>query len=212
MDLSSLGKILLSSDSVDTLSQESGSSKKDVKSVISAALPLFLQNGATASRSSLTKAAGSGSITTILNTLLGKGGADTVAESSGVSAKNTKGILGLLGPLLMSSMLGGSSSGSSANASGNLLSSLLGGSSAASAEAPAASGSSSGLMSILGSLVSTDTSAEEAKPAAKPSSGKTGKKTGKKTDAKTGSAKVDLSDGLDAKDALGLLGGLLGKK
>lgn len=128
MDISKIASTLLSSDSISGLSSATGASKKDVTSVLTAALPSLL-SGATnqakdestsegfaaalsqhakSDTSNLLSFLGNVDLTDggkIIGHLLGSGEDDvkeTVSKASGVSSKNTGKILAAVAPLLMS--------------------------------------------------------------------------------------------------------------
>ena len=162
MDMNALLGAMLSGDSVQSLSQASGASTKDVQSVLSAALPSLLQGAlgqaqneqtATGFAQALDNHAQSdtsnlGSFLSgldlqdggkILMHLLGANTnqtAQNVSAASGVSAKQTAKILAMAAPLLMSLL--GKQNQSSGSGVGSLMSTLMG---------------SGDITSILGSLV-----------------------------------------------------------
>lgn len=156
MEAKSLVTTILSDESVKSISKKTGASKKDISSVLTAALPALLsgansqaQNPSTSESFANALLQHSSSDTSnvssflggvdlsdgakIIAHLLGSGTqTQTIAQQTGVSAADTGNILSAAAPLLMS-LLGqqtqssGSSSSSVAGLMGNLLGSLLGG-------------------------------------------------------------------------------------
>ena len=156
MDITSLVNTLMSSDSLDGISQLTNTSNQETKSVLSAALPLLL-SGAQA-QSQNTNTAGSfgnalfnhGQQDTsnlssflqgvdmddggkILGHLLGlnkPSALNQISAQTGVSNQNTGNILAAVAPLLMSLLgqqLGSNNAGASPSLLGNNATSLLGG-------------------------------------------------------------------------------------
>lgn len=128
MDLNNVMKTLLSADSVKNLSQVTGTTQKDVKSVLNSALPMLLNGVSEQAADKKTAASLAGALaqhakddTRDLSSFLGKvdmkdgakiiahllgGKTETataqVAQDSGVSANKTAKILSAVAPLLMS--------------------------------------------------------------------------------------------------------------
>ena len=156
MDINSLVNTLMSSDSLDGISQLTNTSSQETKSVLSAALPLLL-NGAQAQSQNTNTASGFGNALfnhgqqntsnlssfiqgvdmddggKILGHLLGlnkPSALNQISMQTGVSNQNTGNILSAVAPLLMS-LLGQQLGANTANASpsllGNNATSLLGG-------------------------------------------------------------------------------------
>ncbi|MBQ4283378.1 MAG: DUF937 domain-containing protein [Lachnospira sp.] len=190
MDLKKIASTLLSSDSISELSNVTGSSKSDVKKVLSSAIPALL-NGANSQANdkntteSFTKALSDhakddtsnlasflGNVdladgAKIVTHLLGSGKSDvtkSVSKETGVSSKNTNQILSAVAPLLMS-LLGKQADEDDDKESGvgALFSSLL---------------DNVDIGDIIGGLTSTNTSTGTAK--------KKKKKTGKKESSNSG--------------------------
>ena len=198
MDLSALLSGLITDDTVKQVSKKTKTSKKDVTSVLTSALPMLLANG--------------NQTTT-----------QQVAQASGVSQNTTSNILGAAAPMLLGALGGGSGNSGSSSSSGNsgnsggtgglnlgMLTSLLG--------AVDRGKLTSGLMG----LISTNTSKEDKdeKPSGsgkKPSgSGKKPASSGKKPSS---SAKKPASSGkkpasgkkAESSNPLSAVTGLLGK-
>lgn len=100
MDFSALLSGLITDNTVKEVSKKSGASKKDVSSVLTAALPLLLANGSNTS-------------------------SQQVAEESGVSQSTTNNVLSSAAPMLLN-MVGGQNNQSSAAGNVALLGALLG--------------------------------------------------------------------------------------
>ncbi len=198
MELSNVMKTLLSSDSVKNLSKATGTTQKDVKSVLNSALPLLLEGAGKQAADKKTSAGFAGALTKhakadtgdlarfldgvdladgarIIGHLLGGKTDDTakkVAGESGVSSANVTKILSAAAPLLMSLL--GQNAGSDKDDKvdlGDLAGALL---------------NNVDVGSLLTGLLSGDDKAGKAK-----------KKSAKK------------DDGIDLGDVADLLGGLL---
>ena len=119
MDVNSILSQIFSNDDLSKIVSETGVSEGDTKKVLSSALNLVA--GTTTTRgfdmSSLASLAG-GDSGSIITSLLGAGGAQTVAQQTGVSQAGTNGILAAAAPTLLSALTGSGGS--------NILS-LLGG-------------------------------------------------------------------------------------
>lgn len=128
MDISKIASTLLSSDSISGLSSATGASKKDVTSVLTAALPSLLSGATNQAKDKSTSEGFAAALSQhaksdtsnllsflgnvdlidggkIIGHLLGSGEDDvkeTVSKASGVSSKNTGKILAAAAPLLMS--------------------------------------------------------------------------------------------------------------
>lgn len=207
MDLNTLMGAMLSSDSIKSISQASGASQKDVKAVLSSALPGLLNGAAQQANNSQTAAGFAGALAQhaksdtrdlgsflsgvdladggkIIAHLLGANTAaatQQTASASGVDAAKVAKILAVAAPLLMS-LLGKQTGQSSGSAVGTLMNSLLGGGNAG---------------SLIGSLLgvstpqTTTTTVKKKKTTAGSTAKKTGttaKKTGSATARKTGAA------------------------
>lgn len=150
MDITSIMNTLMSADSLNSISKKTGAPKKEVKSVLTSALPLLLagakdqaedKNTATGFEAALKQH--SKNSTKDLAGFLGKvdladgakiighllGGktestTQTLAESSGASSNNTAAILAAAAPLLMS-LLGQESEKEEENAQGALVGQLV---------------------------------------------------------------------------------------
>ena len=207
MDLNTLMGAMLSSDSIKSISKASGASQKDVKAVLSSALPGLLNGAAQQANNSQTAAGFAGALAQhaksdtrdlgsflsgvdladggkIIAHLLGANttaATQQTANASGVDAAKVAKILAVAAPLLMS-LLGKQTGQSSGSAVGALMNSLLGGGNAG---------------SLIGSLLgvstpqtTTTTTVKKKKTAAGSTAKKTGttaKKTGT-TARKTGTA------------------------
>ena len=207
MDLNTLMGAMLSSDSIKSISQASGASQKDVKAVLSSALPGLLNGAAQQANNSQTAAGFAGALAQhaksdtrdlgsflsgvdladggkIIAHLLGANttaATQQTANASGVDAAKGAKILAVAAPLLMS-LLGKQAGQSSGSAVGTLMNSLLGGGNAG---------------SLIGSLLgvstpqTTTTTVKKKKTTAGSTAKKTGttaKKTGSTTAKKTGTA------------------------
>jgi len=207
MDLNTLMGAMLSSDSIKSISKASGASQKDVKAVLSSALPGLLNGAAQQANNSQTAAGFAGALAKhaksdtrdlgsflsgvdladggkIIAHLLGANTAaatQQTASASGVDAAKVAKILAVAAPLLMS-LLGKQTGQTSGSAVGTLMNSLLGGGNAG---------------SLIGSLLgvsapqTTTTTGKKKKTAAGSTAKKTGtaaKKTGTTTARKTGTA------------------------
>ena len=206
MDLNTLIGTMLSSDSIKSISKASGASQKDVKAVLSSALPGLLNGAAQQANNSQTAAGFAGALAQhaksdtrdlgsflsgvdladggkIIAHLLGANttaATQQTASASGVDAAKVAKILAVAAPLLMS-LLGQQTSQSSGSAVGTLMNSLLGGGNAG---------------SLIGSLLgvttpqaTATTTGKKKKTAASSTAKKTGtaaKKTGSATAKKTG--------------------------
>lgn len=150
MDISSIMSTVMSADSLNSISKKTGASKKEVKSVLTSALPLLLsgakdqaEDKSTAkgfeaalkqhSKSNTKDLAGFlGNVdladgAKIIGHLLGgktESTTQTLAQSSGTSSKETSAILAAAAPLLMS-LLGQSSEKEEDNAGGALVGQLV---------------------------------------------------------------------------------------
>ncbi len=128
MDISKIASTLLSADSISGLSNATGASKKDVTSVLTAALPSLLSGATNQAKDESTSEGFAAALSQhaksdtsnllsflgnvdlidggkIIGHLLGSGESDvkdTVSKASGVSSKNTGTILAAAAPLLMS--------------------------------------------------------------------------------------------------------------
>ncbi len=200
MDLNTLMGAMLSSDSIKSISKASGASQKDVKAVLSSALPGLLNGAAQQANNSQTAAGFAGALAQhaksdtrdlgsflsgvdladggkIIAHLLGANttaATQQTASASGVDAAKVAKILAVAAPLLMS-LLGKQAGQTGGGNLGTLMNSLLGGGNAG---------------SLIGSLLgvstpqtTTTTTGKKKKTAA----GSTAKKTGT-TAKKTGTA------------------------
>lgn len=207
MDLNTLMGAMLSSDSIKSISKASGASQKDVKAVLSSALPGLLNGAAQQANNSQTAAGFAGALAQhaksdtrdlgsflsgvdladggkIIAHLLGANTAaatQQTASASGVDAAKVAKILAVAAPLLMS-LLGKQAGQTGGGNLGALMNSLLGGGNAG---------------SLIGSLLgvsapqTTTTTGKKKKTAAGSTAKKTGtaaKKTGSTTARKTGTA------------------------
>lgn len=159
MDYSSLLNALLTEENVNEISKETGTTPDEVSRVVNAAVPLFMENGAQADESKLTRAAANGSNRSIFSTLLGSGATSAIAQSSGVSGKKTSSILSLVAPLLLSGILGGSSGASSNSGLSSLLGGLLGLGGGAQAQ-PVQQSNTAGTLGLLSSLLGAGQAAQ----------------------------------------------------
>lgn len=200
MDLNTLMGAMLSSDSIKSISKASGASQKDVKAVLSSALPGLLNGAAQQANNSQTAAGFAGALAKhaksdtrdlgsflsgvdladggkIIAHLLGANttaATQQTASASGVDAAKVAKILAVAAPLLMS-LLGKQASQSSGSNLGTLMNSLLGGGNAG---------------SLIGSLLGVSTPQAAAATTGKKkktAAGSTAKKTGT-TAKKTGTA------------------------
>ena len=154
MDMNSLVSTLLSSSSVNGISQSANTSKKDAKNVLNAALPLLLngakaqaQNSATAdgfanallshgqsdvsNLSSFLRGVDLADGGKIVNHLLGgnTGAVANIAQQAGVSTRDAGNILSAAAPLLMTLLgqqAGSGNAGANASLVGTMAASLLG--------------------------------------------------------------------------------------
>jgi hypothetical protein len=208
MDLNTLMGAMLSSDSIKSISKASGASQKDVKAVLSSALPGLLNGAAQQANNSQTAAGFAGALAQhaksdtrdlgsflsgvdladggkIIAHLLGANttaATQQTASASGVDAAKVAKILAVAAPLLMS-LLGKQAGQTGGGNLGALMNSLLGGGNAG---------------SLIGSLLgvstpqtTTTTTVKKKKTAAGSTAKKTGttaKKTGTTTARKTGTA------------------------
>ena len=151
MDLTSIMSTLMSADSLNNISEKTGSSKKEVKSVLTSALPLLLAGAkdqaddeSTAEGFAAALQQHSKNDTKDLSSFLGKvdladgakiighllGGktestTQTLAQSSGASSNNTANILAAAAPLLMSLLGQQSQKDEEENATGQLVGTLV---------------------------------------------------------------------------------------
>lgn len=151
MDLTSIMSTLMSADSLNNISEKTGSSKKEVKSVLTSALPLLLAGAkdqaddeSTAEGFAAALQQHSKNDTKDLSSFLGKvdladgakiighllGGktestTQTLAQSSGASSNNTANILAAAAPLLMSLLGQQSQKEEEENATGQLVGTLV---------------------------------------------------------------------------------------
>lgn len=154
MDMNSLVSTLLSTSSVNGISQSANTSKKDAQNVLNAALPLLLNGAKAQSQSSATADSFANALLShgqadvsnlssflqgvdltdgskIVNHLLGgnKSAVADIAKQAGVSTRDTGNILAAAAPLLMSLLgqqAGSGNSGANASLVGAMASSLLG--------------------------------------------------------------------------------------
>lgn len=112
MDVSNILGQIFSNDDLNKIVTETGVSEADTKNVLSSALNLVA--GTTTTRgfdiSSLASLAG-GDSGSIITSLLGAGGAQTVAQQTGVSQTSTNGILAAAAPTLLSALTGSNGGG-----------------------------------------------------------------------------------------------------
>jgi len=212
MDLNTLMGAMLSSDSIKSISKASGASQKDVKAVLSSALPGLLNGAAQQANNSQTAAGFAGALAKhaksdtgdlgsflsgvdladggkIIAHLLGANttaATQQTASASGVDAAKVAKILAVAAPLLMS-LLGKQAGQTGGGNLGALMNSLLGGGNAG---------------SLIGSLLgvstpqTTTTTGKKKKTAAGSTAkkaGTTAKKTGSTTARKTGAAAMKTS-------------------
>ena len=202
MDLLKLAGTLLSSDSVDGLSERTGSSGNDVSSVLTKALPVLLAGANTQAKdessskgfasalsdhakddtSNLSKFLGNVDMADgakIITHLLGSGEDDTVSEiadDSGVDKANTAAILSAAAPLLLSLLGQQTEKEDSKEAVGDLVGVLL---------------DNVDVASVLTGLLTSNSAAQEEEAPKKTSTKKTSTK--KASTSKTGTKKAASS-------------------
>lgn len=188
MDMNSLISTLMSSDSLDGISQVTHTSSEDTRSVLSAALPLLLSGAQAQSQNANTAASFGNALFShgqqntsnvssflqgvdlidggkIIGHLLGlnnNNALSMISQQTGVNNQNTGNILAAAAPLLMS-LLGQQSSQSSSGAAGltSLLGGLLGGSSGSGNSTAGALGGV--LLNLLGSQTQTTSTGKKKK-------------------------------------------------
>ena len=161
MDVSSILSQIFSNEQLSEIVKTSGAGEKDVTGVLNKALPLIA--GQTTQRGfnigSLASLAG-GDTGSIIPSLLGAGGAQTVSQQSGISQSLTNSILSAAAPGLLSaltgagggnilSQLGSLVGGAGAADAGDVIQTVVGGTSAQTASNAKKKG---GLLSFLSSL------------------------------------------------------------
>lgn len=161
MDVSSILSQIFSNEQLSEIVKTSGAGEKDVTGVLNKALPLIA--GQTTQRGfnigSLASLAG-GDTGSIITSLLGAGGAQTVSQQSGISQSLTNSILSAAAPGLLSaltgagggnilSQLGSLVGGAGAADAGDVIQTVVGGTSAQTASNAKKKG---GLLSFLSSL------------------------------------------------------------
>ncbi|MBQ4425551.1 MAG: DUF937 domain-containing protein [Lachnospiraceae bacterium] len=117
MDFSSLFETPVAKEAVENISRQSGASDGEVKSVLSSALPLFLNNGTQSNTSALSGLLGGGSTSTggLISTLLGGNAQQTISQQSGVSNDTTGSILNLAAPMVANALVSNNNTGSDMN-------------------------------------------------------------------------------------------------
>ncbi len=172
MDVNTLMKLMLSSNSTSALSKKSGASADQVTNILNSIMPMLL-NGASAQATNQETAAGFASAldahgakdtsdlgkflggvdmadgAKIFQHLLGANSAASIqnaAKASGSSVKDVENIMAMVSPLLMSVL--GQQKKKHGNASGGLMAALLGG-----AVNSAIGGNASGVLNIIGKLI-----------------------------------------------------------
>ena len=161
MDVSSILSQIFSNEQLSEIVKTSGAGEKDVTGVLNKALPLIA--GQTTQRGfnigSLASLAG-GDTGSIITSLLGAGGSQTVSQQSGISQSLTNSILSAAAPGLLSaltgagggnilSQLGSLVGGAGAADAGDVIQTVVGGTSAQTASNAKKKG---GLLSFLSSL------------------------------------------------------------
>ena len=161
MDVSSILSQIFSNEQLSEIVKTSGAGEKDVTGVLNKALPLIA--GQTTQRGfnigSLASLAG-GDTGSIITSLLGAGGSQTVSQQSGISQSLTNSILSAAAPGLLSaltgagggnilSQLGSLVGGTGAADAGDVIQTVVGGTSAQTASNAKKKG---GLLSFLSSL------------------------------------------------------------
>ena len=219
MDLSSLLGAMLGGSSTTGISKATGSSQTDVTSILAAALPSLLSGAGQQASNATTAtsfaqalqshaAADTSNVASFFNTVDTTDGAKiiqhlfgnqttattkAIAQQAGVTQKQAASVLSAAAPYMMS-LLGqqteaetsyATTQAAKTNATSSLMSSLL---------------SNVDIGSLAGSLLSSAVSTNTAG---------TTKKTTTRTTTKKSSSGVDLSDGLDVGDVVGILGKLL---